>query len=325
MARSESHMSAVCRILATYNATRPSTPKMDVTRKLAVARLSRLRGPSFRLFPKLPTEIRTTVFEFAALNAAQDRPIIYVEIEVEYLQAKRRCDLTFTVLNSWDKKLDAYVRDLSLSEVNRESRKEYLKVFKYRVVADNGDYSTSLLRLSDADVVYITNLEEFIGKIYNRQLYPRYPFAQASVKTYFDNLQHLAIPYSYLRPEDPRTENPVWSTIESSFACFPNLKRLDLINEAGYNIHTQISKKHSVLNRMEEYRDGIASDHRRLKLKDGFSQKEIDEELASEDWEQVIARTYPEMRVQVRNWRGKIRLPPTLPGEVETSDGIVSG
>ncbi|KAH7403776.1 hypothetical protein BKA64DRAFT_744315 [Cadophora sp. MPI-SDFR-AT-0126] len=325
MARSESHMSAVCRILATYDATRPSTPKMEANKKLAELRLSRLEGPSFGLFPQLPTELRDLVFKFAALNAAQARPIIYVEIQVEYLPGKQRCDLTFTVLKSWDKKLDAFVRDLSLSEVNRECRKEYRKVFKYRVVADNGDYSTSHLQLSDSDVVYITNLADFIDEIYNSQLYPHYPFAQASVKHYFTNLQHLAIPYNYLRPHDPETTGPVWSTIESSFACFPNLKRLDLINEAGRNIHRQIDRKHDVLNWMEEHRDEYAAVCRTQMLGEGCTRKEVEEVLASEEWAAFIAKTYPEMRVLVRNWRGMVRLPPTLPGELFTSEGIIYG
>ncbi|KAK0104958.1 hypothetical protein ONS95_005219 [Cadophora gregata] len=303
-------MSAICRILATYNATRPSTPKMDATRKITTARLCRLRDPVFLMFPKLPAELRYMIFEIAANSVAFARLMIYVEVEVRYRKSKQRCHLIFKVLNSWDKKLDNAVCNLALSKASHEAR-----------VRDN---STSLLRLSSLDVLYTSNLSDFISKIYNSRSYPDYPFLQASVRAYFDNLQHLAIPYDYLCPSDPRTKNPAWSNIKSSFACFPNLKQLDLINEAGHSIHSQIGKKYRVLEWMEGYRGKYATDYRKQRLGDSCSHGEIDEELASEDWAAFTAKTYPERRVQIRNWRGKIRLPPALPGEVMTDEGIVS-
>ena len=164
----------------------------------------------------------------------------------------------------------------------------------------------------------LANLDGFIGKIYNSQRYPEFPFVQNCIMRYFYNLKHLAIPYDYLRPKDPRNRGPVWSITESSFACFPNLKRLDLINEKGHHIFKQIDKKHAVLNRMEDYRDAVVRDHRKQRLQEGASLEVIEKDLASEEGVRAIDDIFPEIRVQIWSWRGKVRIPWTLPGEDDT-------
>ena len=101
------------------------------------------------------------VFDFAAHNTTKARLMIYVKVQVKRVRGQQSYRLVFKVLSSWDKKLDAAVRDLALSEVNRESRAAYSKVFNYKLPADNGDETVSLLRLSESDLLYISEYTIF--------------------------------------------------------------------------------------------------------------------------------------------------------------------